>query len=206
MAVARFTAPVQVALIAIMCSSTLRRKHPYNILALFAFTCIMSVLVGTICRQVWEHVQAGNQQPVPKTFGWGACSLGQCGARLVAQCINTLTPPTLACCSYWDVSVVLIATATTTAAVAGLTLVAVFGKVGHSWLSLVVGVGSTGWAGTMGNSRPLHHCVLLAITLPLLQLSVLMIAERSGWSLPPPDACMRTLHFILPTRTSASAV
>lgn len=84
---------LQVALIAIMCSSTLRRKHPYNILALFAFTCIMSVLVGTICRQVWEHVQASSWRQVPRTSGWGACSLGQCGALLVAPCINTLTAP-----------------------------------------------------------------------------------------------------------------
>ncbi|PRW59235.1 lifeguard 1 [Chlorella sorokiniana] len=68
-----------VALIAIMCSSTLRRKHPYNIMALFAFTCIMAVLVGTIC-------------------------------------------------SYWDVAVVLTALAVTAAAVAGLTVVAIFGK------------------------------------------------------------------------------
>jgi FtsH-binding integral membrane protein len=70
---------MQVALIAIMCSSTLRRKHPYNIMALFAFTCIMAVLVGTIC-------------------------------------------------SYWDVAVVLTALAVTAAAVAGLTVVAIFGK------------------------------------------------------------------------------
>lgn len=66
-------------MIAIMCSKTLRRKHPWNLLALVVFTLVMSVLVGTIC-------------------------------------------------AYWQTSVVLEAFAVTGAAVAGLTLVAVFGK------------------------------------------------------------------------------
>ncbi|EFN57385.1 hypothetical protein CHLNCDRAFT_50899 [Chlorella variabilis] len=68
-----------VMMIAIMCSKTLRRKHPWNLLALVVFTLVMSVLVGTIC-------------------------------------------------AYWQTSVVLEAFAVTGAAVAGLTLVAVFGK------------------------------------------------------------------------------
>lgn len=62
-----------------MCSTSLRRKHPWNILALIAFTVVESVLVGCIC-------------------------------------------------SYWDVAVVLEAFAVTCAAVAGLTLVAIFGE------------------------------------------------------------------------------
>lgn len=37
-----------VMLIALMCSTTLRRKHPWNYLALFAFTFVMSVQVGCI--------------------------------------------------------------------------------------------------------------------------------------------------------------
>ncbi|KAL4448096.1 hypothetical protein ABPG75_005315 [Micractinium tetrahymenae] len=68
-----------VFLVTLMCSTSLRRKHPWNILALIAFTVVESVLVGCIC-------------------------------------------------SYWDVAVVLEAFAVTCAAVAGLTLVAIFGK------------------------------------------------------------------------------
>jgi FtsH-binding integral membrane protein len=71
--------PVQVALIALTCSTTLRRKHPWNLVALFVFTAIESVLVGMIC-------------------------------------------------AYWQTSVVLEAFAVTGAAVAGLTLIALFGK------------------------------------------------------------------------------
>ncbi|PSC75383.1 lifeguard 1 [Micractinium conductrix] len=68
-----------VILIGLMCSTKLRRTHPWNLVALAAFTLVESALVGMIC-------------------------------------------------SYWDASVVLIAFATTCAAVGGLTLVAVFGK------------------------------------------------------------------------------
>jgi len=42
-----------VALIALMCSTTLRRKHPWNYLAMFGFTFVMSVQVGCICAY-WE--------------------------------------------------------------------------------------------------------------------------------------------------------
>ncbi|KAH7617401.1 putative Protein lifeguard 1 [Nannochloris sp. 'desiccata'] len=42
-----------VALIALMCSSTLRRKHPWNYVAMFGFTFVMSVQVGCICAY-WE--------------------------------------------------------------------------------------------------------------------------------------------------------
>ena len=38
-----------VMLIALTCSSTLRRKHPWNLVALLAFTLVESVLVGSIC-------------------------------------------------------------------------------------------------------------------------------------------------------------
>ncbi|GAB4823952.1 hypothetical protein N2152v2_010998 [Parachlorella kessleri] len=38
-----------VAIIALSCSTTLRRRHPYNLLALFGFTAVMSVLVGAVC-------------------------------------------------------------------------------------------------------------------------------------------------------------
>jgi len=37
-----------VMLIALMCSTSLRRKHPWNYLAMFAFTTVMSVQVGCI--------------------------------------------------------------------------------------------------------------------------------------------------------------
>lgn len=77
--VAAAAPPAQVFLIALMCSTSLRRKHPWNILALIAFTLVESVLVGCIC-------------------------------------------------SYWDVGVVLEAFAVTCAAVAGLTLMAIFGE------------------------------------------------------------------------------
>lgn len=36
-----------------MCSTSLRRKHPWNILALIAFTVVESVLVGCICSY-WD--------------------------------------------------------------------------------------------------------------------------------------------------------
>lgn len=36
-------------IIALACSTTLRRRWPYNMLALFGFTAVMSVLVGSIC-------------------------------------------------------------------------------------------------------------------------------------------------------------
>ncbi|KAL4444889.1 hypothetical protein ABPG77_003939 [Micractinium sp. CCAP 211/92] len=42
-----------VFLIALMCSTSLRRKHPWNILALIAFTVVESVLVGCICSY-WD--------------------------------------------------------------------------------------------------------------------------------------------------------
>lgn len=38
-----------VMLIALMCSTTLRRKHPWNYIAMFTFTFVMSVQVGCIC-------------------------------------------------------------------------------------------------------------------------------------------------------------
>lgn len=36
-----------------MCSTTIRRKHPWNLVALFSFTLIFSVLVGCICAY-WD--------------------------------------------------------------------------------------------------------------------------------------------------------
>jgi FtsH-binding integral membrane protein len=42
-----------VMLIALGCSTTLRRKHPWNYLAMFTFTFVMSVQVGCICAY-WE--------------------------------------------------------------------------------------------------------------------------------------------------------
>jgi len=42
-----------VALIALMCFTTLRRKHPWNYIAMFGFTFVMSVQVGCICA-FWE--------------------------------------------------------------------------------------------------------------------------------------------------------
>jgi protein lifeguard len=40
-------------LIALMCSTSLRRKHPWNYVAMFAFTFVMSVQVACICA-FWE--------------------------------------------------------------------------------------------------------------------------------------------------------
>jgi protein lifeguard len=38
-----------VMLVALMCSTRLRRRHPYNYMAMFAFAGVMSVQVGCIC-------------------------------------------------------------------------------------------------------------------------------------------------------------
>ena len=38
-----------VTLIALMCSQTLRRKHPWNYISMIVFTGVMSVQVGCIC-------------------------------------------------------------------------------------------------------------------------------------------------------------
>lgn len=38
-----------VMLIVLMCFTTIRRRYPYNYIAMFAFTAVMSVQVGTIC-------------------------------------------------------------------------------------------------------------------------------------------------------------
>ena len=48
-----------VMLIALMCSNTLRRRHPWNLVALFCFTAVMSVLVGAICA--YGDVQVGRR-------------------------------------------------------------------------------------------------------------------------------------------------
>ncbi|KAL4859784.1 Protein lifeguard 1 [Chlorella vulgaris] len=42
-----------VMLIGLTCSTRIRRKHPWNLVALFAFTLVESVLVGTICAY-WQ--------------------------------------------------------------------------------------------------------------------------------------------------------
>ena len=65
----------QVVLISLMCSNTLRRKHPWNLLALLAFTLVESVLVGVICSY-WDV------GVVLEAFGATAAAVG--GLTLVA--------------------------------------------------------------------------------------------------------------------------
>jgi hypothetical protein len=70
-----------VMIIALSCSTRLRRRHPYNLIALFVFTAVMSVLVGAVCA--YGNVQVRGGLPCL----WQRCHnmlRYQCGAGLLA--------------------------------------------------------------------------------------------------------------------------
>jgi hypothetical protein len=150
-----------VFLIALMCSTTLRRKHPWNLLALAAFTLVESVLVGVICAY-WQTSVSGcgghggwvREGGAPSRF-WGEVRAG-CAALWGASQRACSTPPPKPPCPLGAPQVVLEAFAVTCAAVAGLTLVAVFGKFDLTkkgnvlfMISMVVFmVGRWGWGGS----------------------------------------------------------
>jgi hypothetical protein len=76
----------QVMLIGLTCSTRIRRKHPWNLVALFAFTLVESVLVGTICAY-WQSSVSRSAEDAD-----GCCvACSTCRAAL-------LTPRVCKCC------------------------------------------------------------------------------------------------------------